>query len=462
MLWFDRSALISTSWLEILWPFLWQSTLLIATIGSALILFRSLSPEWRHRVWLLVAAKLLILPCWFWTLTWQSIPAQSPELAMTSPPETAIPETTNPEPSITVNTPAKNNLDESSLSPIITAPQPPTSFLPDTPERIAPLRPAPQPVTKKFDLNNHPSSPIHPPGYNLPPEKSIADRKPTPLTDQELLEEQPLAHEPLAPPLIAEVAPTTTEPASDSPPATSEIIVPTPDVAAHKVTAASLPPKSAPTPTWTQRWQASANWLFLYRAPLLFTLWLVGLTIGVARWLIHWIRLRYLLAQSVPPTTDLQSESDRVASEFGLRYKPRLVVTQTSCSPFVCGGLRPTIVLPASIIPHLESGELRRILLHELAHLKRRDLWWNWLPELCVVLYWFHPLVYWLRQQAYSETELSCDRLAMQVGNVSPGDYADTLVRIVTHIAESNKQFPLTIVAPMVARIVGSASADQW
>ena len=155
MLWFDRSALISTSWLEILWPFLWQSTLLIAAIGSALILFRSLSPEWRHRVWLLVAAKLLILPCWFWTLTWQSIPVQSPDPALTS-----APEITTPASSTSENTTTKDNLAETSLSPIITAPQPPTSFLPETPERIAPRRPESQPFAKKSDLDDHPSTPL--------------------------------------------------------------------------------------------------------------------------------------------------------------------------------------------------------------------------------------------------------------------------------------------------------------
>jgi hypothetical protein len=145
----------------------------------------------------------------------------------------------------------------------------------------------------------------------------------------------------------------------------------------------SAPPKQ--TATWSDRWNTLSAGTLRHSPQLLFMLWLAGVTWGVARWLFYWTRLRCLLAAATPADPELQAESQRVAAEYKLHPVPRLVVTQASCSPFVCGGLRPTVVLPASLLPHLEPGELRRILLHEQAHLKRRDLWWNWLPEICVV-----------------------------------------------------------------------------
>ena len=74
--------------------------------------------------------------------------------------------------------------------------------------------------------------------------------------------------------------------------------------------------------------------------------------------------------------------------------------------------------------------------MHELAHIKRRDLVWGWPVEIARIVYFFHPLVYWVAYQLRLERELACDQLAMAGSGHPPADYAQTLVQVVSHASE--------------------------
>ena len=124
------------------------------------------------------------------------------------------------------------------------------------------------------------------------------------------------------------------------------------------------------------------------------------------------------------------------AKELGVRARLRAVLTNVDCSPFVCGMYRPVLVLPHSLTKSLHKTQLRQVLLHELAHVKRRDLLWSWLPEITRIFYFFHPVVYYVNYRIRLERELSCDQLAMARSGASAADYADTLVKVVTHSSE--------------------------
>src|SRR5262249_45415458 len=99
-------------------------------------------------------------------------------------------------------------------------------------------------------------------------------------------------------------------------------------------------------------------------------------------------------------------------------------------SPFVCGLAWPTLVLPRGISAVLGEAQLRQVLLHELAHLKRGDLWTGWLPEIARAVWFFHPLANWAAARIRLERELACDRLGLAHGGGDAADYANTLVRV--------------------------------
>jgi len=112
----------------------------------------------------------------------------------------------------------------------------------------------------------------------------------------------------------------------------------------------------------------------------------------------------------------------RLNQSVDLRLHPEPVV------PMTLGVFRPMIVLPRQ--SREWSEQLKRIvLLHELAHVKRRDIAFQWLGRLACSLYWFHPLAWWGLKQLRRERELACDDLVVHCGERAT-DYAEVLVSV--------------------------------
>lgn len=130
--------------------------------------------------------------------------------------------------------------------------------------------------------------------------------------------------------------------------------------------------------------------------PGLVGLWLagvLGLTGVVAA---QWIRFYRKLAQaSAPADENLQTLLDDCQREFGVSRKIELLETDAVQSPALFGLLRLRLLLPRGIGRQFAGRELRYIFLHEFAHVKRGDLWLNWLVTALQIMHWFNPLL-WL------------------------------------------------------------------
>jgi beta-lactamase regulating signal transducer with metallopeptidase domain len=94
--------------------------------------------------------------------------------------------------------------------------------------------------------------------------------------------------------------------------------------------------------------------------------------------------------------------------------KVRLRISSDGTSPAVYGLFSPVILVPNNLAPSLGSRHLRAVLLHELAHIKRGDLWVNWAQTVLQIVYFYNPLL-WLansticrvREQAVDEVVLA-------------------------------------------------------
>jgi beta-lactamase regulating signal transducer with metallopeptidase domain len=162
--------------------------------------------------------------------------------------------------------------------------------------------------------------------------------------------------------------------------------------------------------------------------------WLAGIAWQLERLLVEHARLRRLLSRATPATEPrLLAMMEQVAAQLGLSWRPALLLTDEGGAPFVCGLWRQVLVLPRSLMAELGPGSWREVLLHELAHLKRRDLWWGWLPALARIVYFFHPVAHWVVVKVRLERELACDQLAMMHSGRSPAEYAEVLVQVVSH-----------------------------
>jgi beta-lactamase regulating signal transducer with metallopeptidase domain len=131
---------------------------------------------------------------------------------------------------------------------------------------------------------------------------------------------------------------------------------------------------------------------------------------------------------------DWQTPLYQIADRLGLDTAPRLVRSDDVKMPFAAGVVASTIVLPAESDGW--SAERRSaVLVHELGHIRRRDLVGHTIGRIACALYWFHPLVWTAARRLRAESERACDDLALSFGT-RPSDYAEHLLDIVTAVRD--------------------------
>jgi beta-lactamase regulating signal transducer with metallopeptidase domain len=108
----------------------------------------------------------------------------------------------------------------------------------------------------------------------------------------------------------------------------------------------------------------------------------------------------------------------------------RICVSSEISVPIAVGIFDAMILLPADLVDELESHDLDRILLHELAHVRRADDWVNLFERIALAAMFFSPGIYWIARQMDLEREVACDDsvLAQAAENVP---YARCLAHIV-------------------------------
>lgn len=95
--------------------------------------------------------------------------------------------------------------------------------------------------------------------------------------------------------------------------------------------------------------------------------------------------------------------------------------------PTAIGFLKPAVVLPTWAMQELSTTELNAILIHELAHLRRRDDWTNLAQQVVKALLFFHPAVWWIESKLALEREMACDD-AVLAETANPRGYAQCLI----------------------------------
>ncbi|HKW16903.1 MAG TPA: M56 family metallopeptidase [Terriglobales bacterium] len=117
-----------------------------------------------------------------------------------------------------------------------------------------------------------------------------------------------------------------------------------------------------------------------------------------------------------------------VAGQFSSRHI-KLLVSDEVRIPTALGFFRPAVVIPAWTLRDLSGDELKVILLHELAHLRRGDNWTNLAQQLAKALFFFHPVVWWIDNRLAFEREIACDDLVLEQTS-SARAYAASLVSV--------------------------------
>jgi beta-lactamase regulating signal transducer with metallopeptidase domain/uncharacterized membrane protein len=164
--------------------------------------------------------------------------------------------------------------------------------------------------------------------------------------------------------------------------------------------------------------------------PLIAALWLLGVSFFLLRLLGQIGRLYYLKNRMNFPVDEYWTELiEKLSAKAGLQKAVDLVESALVRTPVVIGHLKPMILFPLGVINRLSPQEVEAILAHELAHVARYDFVFNIVQSLVEALFYYHPTVWWLSEQARNEREMASDHFAIGLTGDSLS-YAKALVTI--------------------------------
>jgi probable HAF family extracellular repeat protein len=147
------------------------------------------------------------------------------------------------------------------------------------------------------------------------------------------------------------------------------------------------------------------------------------------------------LRACVPAGAELQDRVRDLAKRLGMSRPPSVWISPEAISPLVWAvGVRPRLVLPGLLWGRLDDDQRDALLLHELAHLRRRDHWVRFLEIAAMGLYWWHPVVWWARRALREAEEQCCDDWVIWALPEHAKAYARTLLAAVDFLAESKRQ----------------------
>lgn len=155
-------------------------------------------------------------------------------------------------------------------------------------------------------------------------------------------------------------------------------------------------------------WQAVA-------APWMSLAWIIGvLVLSVWRTGGWWTAQRMQRIGSDSISGKLVNTIDQLRGQIGVSRPVRVLKSRLVQVPVVVGWLKPTILIPLQILESLTATQLRMVLAHELAHVRRRDYLANLLQTCVETLLFFHPAVWWVSRRIRTERENCCDDLAVK------------------------------------------------
>src|SRR4029077_21018559 len=112
-----------------------------------------------------------------------------------------------------------------------------------------------------------------------------------------------------------------------------------------------------------------------------------------------YLHLRRLKDRGQSPSREQKVNFDAWMLTCGIRRPARLLISTAVPMPVAVGFRRPAVVLPETLLAGLTAAELDHVLLHELAHVARRDDWTNLLARIAAAVLTLHPVAAWVLRQ---------------------------------------------------------------
>ena len=126
----------------------------------------------------------------------------------------------------------------------------------------------------------------------------------------------------------------------------------------------------------------------------------VGLLLMLFRLVIGWNCSARVRKRAAPITEGVWWDMMlSIRLRFRMHSEVAIAWSREVAAPVVIGVLKPTILLPLALATRLSPAQVHAVLIHELAHLQRRDHWWLVIQRLAETVLFFHPAIWWMSRR---------------------------------------------------------------
>jgi beta-lactamase regulating signal transducer with metallopeptidase domain len=158
--------------------------------------------------------------------------------------------------------------------------------------------------------------------------------------------------------------------------------------------------------------------------------WLTAVTAMLLFLIRRMFLLRSVLTKSKNPSESMVDTLKRCRKQMGVHRTIFMRISRIDAGPSVCGLFRPTILIPQNLLHRLKREDLRTILLHELAHIKRGDLWISLIQTILQIVYFYNPLLWVANVIIRKVREQAVDEMVLVAMGEKAEDYPQSLLNI--------------------------------
>ncbi|MEJ8545578.1 M56 family metallopeptidase [Brevibacillus borstelensis] len=172
------------------------------------------------------------------------------------------------------------------------------------------------------------------------------------------------------------------------------------------------------------------------------TIWFAGAVTFITYLCSYLFRMRKR-RKTLTPVTDqrILSIMDECQRKFGIKKTIPLYTGDYVKSPCISGLIHPWIFVPEAVARELSSTQLLHVLSHELAHCKRKDMWWNTLGSYVLAIHWMNPIMWICMKRMKADREIACDACVLEVlGEREAAPYGLTMIDFLKRFASKSGQ----------------------
>lgn len=169
-------------------------------------------------------------------------------------------------------------------------------------------------------------------------------------------------------------------------------------------------------------------------------IWAVGMLIIILYILAVNVRLHSITNKlSKCENHQINKLLEECKTRININSNVAIIINKHNKAPYLLGLFKPKIIISSQIMDKFSLEEVRYIFLHELSHLKKKDILINWIIILVQAVHWFNPVIWYALHKMKQDCEISCDETVLNSINTKEAiNYGQTILNLAKTFSSSN------------------------